>query len=246
MSGNQNPISPPDPAASQPAPAATPPDPAVGQPAAAVPRAPPAPEATVNPLEARVTELEGQIADLTDRLLRAHAEMDNVRKRMEREKLDIAKYAISKFANDVVGTTDNFQRAIQAVPPGAAEQDPALKSLIEGVSMTERAFLQVLERHGVERIEPKGEIFNPERHQAVMEQHNADVAAGTVLNVLQAGFVIEDRVLRPAMVVVARGGFKPVKASEQATKTSDGPSPANDDVPPASDAAGPGSTSRSS
>ena len=162
-------------------------------------------------LEARVKELEGQQADLTDRLLRAHAEMDNLRKRTERERADTARYAISKFAGDIVGVSDNFQRAVAAVPVGAAEQDPALKSLVDGVLMSERAFLQVLEANGVRRIDPKGEVFDPNRHQAVMEEQNAEVAAGTVLKVFQAGYMIEDRVLRPAMVVVARGGFKPVK-----------------------------------
>ena len=158
--------------------------------------------------EARVQELEGQVADLTDRLLRAHAEMDNVRKRGEREKVDTAKYAISKFAGDVVTVGDNFVRAASAVPPGAADKDPALKALLEGVTMMEREFLNVLERHGVKRIDPTGEPFNPHFHQAVMEQQNADVPSGTVVQVFQAGYTIEDRVLRPAMVVVAKGGPK--------------------------------------
>jgi molecular chaperone GrpE len=195
--------------------------------------APPLEDARPVDLEARVAELEGQVADLTDRLLRAHAEMENVRKRTEREKAETAKYAISRFANDMATVFDNFQRAVAAVPAGAAEEDPALKSLIEGVTMTERAALQVLEAHGVKRIDPNGEIFNPHLHQAVMEQEMSDVPAGTVLQVLQAGYVIEDRVLRPAMVVTAKGGPKPAKASD-ATGAA-----ANDDGPPgnAADAA---------
>ncbi len=160
-------------------------------------------------LEARVKELESQQADLTDRLLRAHAEMDNLRKRTEREKSDSAKYAITKFAHDIVGISDNFQRAVAAVPNGAREQEGTLKSLIEGVEMTERAFLQVLERHGVKPVNPIGETFDPNRHQAVMEQETTEVPAGTVIRVFQSGYIIEDRVLRPAMVVVARGGAKP-------------------------------------
>ena len=170
-----------------------------------------APADPVAVLEARVKELESQQADLTDRLLRAHAEMDNVRKRTEREKADTARYAISKFAGDIVGVSDNFQRAVAAVPVGAADQDPAIKSLVDGLLMSERAFLQVLEGNGVRRVDPKGEPFDPNRHQAVMEEQNPEVAAGTVLKVFQPGYMIEDRVLRPAMVVVARGGFKPVK-----------------------------------
>jgi molecular chaperone GrpE len=177
-------------------------------------------------LEMRVKELEAQQNDLTDRLLRAHAEMENIRKRTEREKAETAKYAISKFANDIVGVSDNFQRAMAAVPPGAAEADGTLKSLLEGVQMTEREFLHVLERHGVKRIEAEGVQFNPNVHQAVMEQDRPDVAAGTVVQVFQAGYMIDDRVLRPAMVVVARGGEKAAReASPPDAK------PANDDTP---------------
>ncbi len=173
-------------------------------------------------LVARVKELEGQQGDLTDRLLRAHAEMDNLRKRVEREKVDDRKYAITKFAVDIVGIADNFQRAVAAVPPGASDHEGPLKSMVEGVVMTERAFLQVLERHGVRRIDPMGEPFNPNMHQAVMEQENPEVPAGTVMQVFQPGYMIEDRVLRPAMVVVAKGGVKPAKTTE------------NDNAPPAS------------
>ncbi len=165
-------------------------------------------------LAARNEELEGQIADLTDRLLRAHAEMDNFRKRSEREKSDSAKYAISKFALDIVGISDNFQRAVAAIPPGSAEQDDTLKSVIDGVMMTERAFLQVLERHGVRRVDPMGEPFNPNIHQAVMEQENPSLPAGSVMQVFQPGFMIDERVLRPAMVVVARGGAKVPKPAD--------------------------------
>ncbi len=166
-------------------------------------------------LAAEVDILQGQIADLTDRLLRAHAEMDNIRKRGEREREDTAKYAISKFARDVVAVADNFERAVQAVPAGAAEEDSALKALVEGVNMTERELLNVFERHGVRRINPRGEAFNPHQHQAMMEMENAEVAPGTVLEVYQPGYVIEDRVLRPAMVVVSKGGPKPARPAAE-------------------------------
>ncbi len=158
--------------------------------------------------EARIAELEGQIADLTGRLLRAHADMDNLRKRTEREKEETAKYAISRFARDLVGVGDNFQRAAGAVPAGATEQNPALKSLLDGVEMTEREFLKVLEANGVKRIDAQGQPFNPHQHQAVMERADPSVATGTVLQVFQAGYMIEDRCLRPAMVVVSTGGPK--------------------------------------
>jgi molecular chaperone GrpE len=169
-----------------------------------------------------VAALEGQIAELTDRLLRAHAEMDNLRKRTERDKEDMAKYAITKFARDVLSVGDNLQRAIAAVPAGAAEEDPALKALIDGVAMTEREFLNALERHGVKRLYPAGEPFNPHLHQAMTEVEDREVAPGTVVQVYQPGYILEDRVLRPAMVIVAKGGAKPEKEARASAETSAG------------------------
>lgn len=210
-----------------------------GPEAAGAPQAAPDPAQEAARLAAEVDTLQGQIADLTDRLLRAHAEMDNIRKRAEREREETAKYAISKFAREVVAVADNFERAIQAVPAGAAEQDAVLKSLVEGVSMTEREFLNVLERNGVRRINPKGEAFNPHQHQAMMEMQNAEVVPGTILEVFQCGYLIEDRVLRPAMVVVAKGGAKPNQAAGpetaggetgEAPETTATPPPGNDDT----------------
>lgn len=182
-------------------------------------------------LSAEVDTLQGQIADLTDRLLRAHAEMDNIRKRAERDREDTAKYAISKFARDVVGVADNFERAVQAIPDSAPDRDPAFKVLVEGVSMTERELLNVFERHGVRRITPKGEAFNPHLHQAMMEMENPQVAPGTVLEVYQSGYVIEDRVLRPAMVVVAKGGPKPGRPAAEAVPTADAGANAEGNAP---------------
>jgi molecular chaperone GrpE len=140
--------------------------------------------------------------------------MDNLRKRTERDKEDTAKYAISKFAREVLSIGDNLQRAMAAVPPGAADADPALKALIDGVSMTDREFLNILERNGVKRLVPEGQPFNPHQHQAMTEIENRDVAPGTVVQVYQPGYVLEDRVLRPAMVVVAKGGTKPASGGE--------------------------------
>jgi len=181
--------------------------------------------------DARVAELEAQVADLTDRLLRAHAEMDNIRKRAEREKADLAKYAITKFAGEVAVLSDNFQRALSAVPAHAAEQDATLKALVEGVTMMEREFLNVLERHGVKRIDPVGQPFNPHFHDAVMEQQNPEVPNGTVVQVFQPGYMIEDRVIRPAMVVVAKGGPKAQPADQPPREQAEAPA----DEAPASD-----------
>ena len=177
----------------------------------------PASEAAAEPAP-DVGTLEGRIAELTDRLLRAHADMDNLRKRTERDKEETAKYAITKFARDVLNIGDNLQRAIAAVPVGAADADPALKALIEGVSLTDREFLNILERNGVKRVVPEGEPFNPHQHQAMIEVENRDVAPGTVVQVYQPGYVLEDRVLRPAMVVVAKGGAKPGAAGDDAAR----------------------------
>lgn len=167
-------------------------------------------------------ELAASNADLKDRLVRTLAEMDNLRKRTEREKADVRKYAISDFARDVLGIGDNIQRAINHVPKEDAEKDPALQSFLEGVQLLERELLSILERHGVSRIIPDNEPFNPHLHQAVMEEENAALPAGTVMQVFQAGFMIADRCLRPAVVSISRGGPKGAK-----------PEAANDVAPPA-------------
>jgi molecular chaperone GrpE len=181
-------------------------------------------------LAQEVATLKGQIADLTDRMLRAHAEMDNLRKRAAKDKEETAKYAIQKFATDVCNVADNFDRAISSVPAGAAAEDTAFKSLLDGVSITEREFLNVLERHGVKRVSPQGAMFNPHQHQAVMEAQDASVPAGTIVQVFQQGYMIEERVLRPAMVVVAKGGAKTPKAKD--TEAAAQPAPAAEPPPP--------------
>ena len=169
-----------------------------------------------------IAALRVEAADFKDRLLRAHAEVENIRKRSEREKEETAKYAVTRLARDIVGVGDNFQRAIDAVPPDAVERDPALKSFLEGVTLTERELLNVLERYGIRKITPHNEPFNPHMHQAVMEMQRTDVPAGTVVQVFQAGFVIEDRVLRPAMVAVAKGGPKPAPTTDAPQQPSNG------------------------
>lgn len=157
---------------------------------------------------------EAQLEAANDKVLRGFADIENMRKRVEREKEETAKYAITKLARDIVLVADNFERAIASVPSEARVDNPALVNLIEGVALTEREFLKTLERHGVRRVSPQGEAFNPHVHQAVMEQPNPDVPSGTVLQVFQVGYMIEDRVLRPAMVVVATGGPKVAKPAD--------------------------------
>ncbi len=151
-----------------------------------------------------------------DQALRARAELENFRRRTEREKADTAKFAITKFAADIVGVADNFERAIKSVPEGATADNPTLKALLEGVVMTEREFLVALERHGVKRVTPFEEPFNPHLHQAVMEVEHPTVPAGTCVQVFQHGYTIEERILRPAMVAVSRGGPKAPKPADVA------------------------------
>jgi molecular chaperone GrpE len=180
-------------------------------------------------VESQFEELQAENAELKDKLLRTMADMENLLRRTEREKSDTAKYAISGFARDVLSIGDNLHRAIDAVPKDAIADDPALKSLMDGVEVTERELLNMLERHGIKQIVPKGERFDPNFHQAMLEIENPNMDAGTVAEVVQPGYVIEDRVLRPAMVAVSKGGPKRPKPEEPAEM----PQAANDDKPPA-------------
>jgi molecular chaperone GrpE len=164
----------------------------------------PAPEApTPDPVEALRTEN----ADLRDRLLRLAAEMENLRKRMDRELADTRAYAITKFARDMLTATDSLSRALLMLPPEARETaDATMKSLIDGIELTEREMQRLLAVHGVKPIEAEGQKFDPHRHQAMFEVPDPTRPEGTVVQVVQTGYAIGDRVLRPAMVGVAKGG----------------------------------------
>ncbi len=153
-----------------------------------------------------VEQLKAENSELRDRVLRLMAEMENLRRRTEREKADIASYAISNFARDVLAIGDNLERALTAVPDEALQKDPTLKALHDGVGVTQRELHNVLERHHVRPIEAEGQRFDPNLHQAMFEIDNPDVPAGTVLQVVQPGYMIGERVLRPAMVGVSKGG----------------------------------------
>lgn len=161
-----------------------------------------------------VAILEAEKAELKDKLLRTLADVENMRRRSEREAADARVYAVTNFARDMLNTADNIRRAIEAVPAGASATDPSLKAFVEGVELTERDFLKSLERHGVRRLDPKGSKFDPNMHQAMFEIPNPDVPTGTVVEVVQTGYAIGERVLRPAMVGVARGGPKASAANE--------------------------------
>ncbi len=177
------------------------------------------PEQELDPMQVLMDE----IADLKDQRLRMAAEMENLRRRTAREIKDAKSYAISGFARDMLQVSDNLQRALSSVPEqpeGAA--DTGLRTLYEGVELTERAMLSTLERHGVRKLEPMGQKFDPNFHQAMYEVPNPEVPNNTVVDVVQPGYVIGDRMLRPAMVGVAKGGPKEVAQPE-----SDGPDPAS-------------------
>jgi len=172
-------------------------------------------ERQVDPVEA----LKAENADLRDRFLRLAAEMDNLRRRTDREVKDAKSYAVTGFARDMLSVSDNLRRAIETLPDEArASADATMTALIEGVEMTERGMLTTLERHGVRKIEAEGQKFDPNFHQAMFEVPNPNVANNTVVQVVQAGYAIGDRVLRPAMVGVAKGGPKTDAASEDAAK----------------------------
>jgi molecular chaperone GrpE len=147
---------------------------------------------------------EDEIAALRDRLLRALAENENLIRRARREREDTARYAAANFARDVLKVSDNLRRAMAAVPRELREGDEATRAFIEGVELTERELLSTLERHGITRISPLGEKFNHDRHEALFEVPTDEVEPGTVVQVMEDGYIIHDRLLRAARVGVAR------------------------------------------
>jgi molecular chaperone GrpE len=157
-----------------------------------------------------VQALIAENASLKDKVLRTLAEMENLRRRTDKEVADAKTYGVTSFARDMLTFADNLSRALHNVPAGALEgADPALKSFVEGIELTERDFLSRLARHGVRKLEPQGQKFDPNFHEALFELHDESVAPGTVAQVVENGFAIGDRVLRPAKVGVAKGGAKP-------------------------------------
>ncbi|MEX0582304.1 MAG: nucleotide exchange factor GrpE [Sneathiella sp.] len=154
---------------------------------------------------------EAEIAELKDKLLRALADVENMRRRAEREKQDAHSYAVTKFARDILGVADNMRRAIESIPD-ASRENQDVKNILPGIEMTESELLNTLEKHQIRKIDPKGEKFDPNLHQAMFEIEDPSVEPGTILQVTQAGYVIADRLLRPAMVGVAKGGQKRTEA----------------------------------
>ena len=160
-----------------------------------------------NPHAAEFAVLEAlrmENESLKDQRLRALAEAENIRRRAEKEKADASQYAVTKFARDMVGIADNFARALAAVPAAIREAaDPQLKAVLDGVEATDRQLMQTLERYGVKAVDVSGK-FDPNLHQAIAEVPGGGKAAGSIVDVVQSGFMIGDRLLRPAMVTVAK------------------------------------------
>ncbi|MGH6991492.1 MAG: nucleotide exchange factor GrpE [Stellaceae bacterium] len=168
----------------------------------------PAPEPAAAGLEERLAETEAALAETKDRLLRALAESENIRRRAQREREEAGRYAATSFAKDLLNVADNLRRALAAVPEDSMA-DPVARNLLAGVAATERELLAAFERHGIRRIDPDGERFDHNFHQAIYEVEESGQPAGTIVSVLQPGYLLHDRLLRPAMVAVAKGESRP-------------------------------------
>jgi len=162
------------------------------------------------------TALAKEAADYKDRMLRTLAEMENLRRRTEREVADTRQYAVANFARDLLAVADNMQRALATLSADFRDQaDPVVKSHIEGVELTERELMKVMDKHGIRRFDPQGQKFDPNLHQAMMQVPDPSVPDGTVVQVMQPGYMIADRVLRPALVGVSKGGPKGAPAANE-------------------------------
>lgn len=154
--------------------------------------------------DARIAQLEEEVSKLRDQFVRAVAETDNVRKRAQRDLEENNKYAITSFAKDMVSVLENLKRASESFSPEAVAENPLLKTIAEGVELTLQELLNIFQRHGIVRVDPLGQKFDHNLHQAVAQVEQNGTESGTVIQVVQAGYVIADRLLRPAMVVVSK------------------------------------------
>ena len=178
-----------------------------------------APEAAAEPAEEesdaeRAARLEGEVAELHDQLLRTLAEAENQRRRGQREREEAVRYAAAPMLRDLLAVADNLQRALESVPGEVAGEDGALKVLLEGVQMTERELQSVFERHGIVKLEPMGERLDPHRHEAMFEVPEPNQPSGTIVQILEPGYLLHDRLLRAARVGVAKGGPAAKPAAE--------------------------------
>ena len=157
-------------------------------------------------LEGKLTAAEAKLDEQKDSVLRAKAEGENARRRAEQEVDKARKFALEKFAGDLLPVVDNLERATQA----ADADNEALRPLLEGIELTQKSFLATFEKFGLEVLNPQGEMFNPEKHQAMSMQENEELPPNTVIAVMQKGYALNGRLLRPAMVMVSRGGTNSV------------------------------------
>ena len=158
----------------------------------------------VTEMEARLAEAEAEQVKLRDQALRALAEAENTRRRAQREIEERERFALSSFARELVSVVDNLRRAVETLAPDARATDAKLNQFAEGVELTEREFMAILERNGIKRVAPNGQPFDHNLHQAIAQTESADTAPGTVIQVVQAGYTLHGRILRPALVVVAK------------------------------------------
>lgn len=187
------------------------------------------PETATAPLSAEeakiaalVEALSKEVAELKDKHLRTLAEMENLRRRTEREVADSRVYGITNFARDVLGVADSMARGVSALNAELREKaDGGLKALLDGVELTERELLKALEKHGVRKFDPLGAKFDPNLHQAMFEMPDPSRPTGTIAQVIQPGYMIGERVLRPALVAVAKGGPKAAPAEPPANDNTD-------------------------
>ena len=173
--------------------------------------------------ETAMAQLAKDAAELKDRLLRTLAEMENLRRRTEREVADARAYGVTSFARDILAVADNMERALKALDDELRDKAEAgVKALLDGVELTERELIKVMEKHGVRKIEPQGQKFDPNLHQAMLEIPDPSVPAGTVVQIMQPGYTIGERVLRPALVGVSKGGPKASAAEAPANDNTSG------------------------
>ncbi len=162
---------------------------------------------------------EEEVAELKDKLLRTLADMENLRRRSQKDREDALKYSSANFARDMLSVADNLRRAIDSIPEDGDPDGAALVGFIEGISLTEKELLSTLERHGIRKIDPMGEKFDPQFHEAMFEIPSAEAENGTVLQVVEVGYVIHDRLLRPAKVGIAKAGPAPSGPGDQVDTT---------------------------
>lgn len=156
-------------------------------------------------LAQRVKELEEEVASMKDKALRALAEAENTRRRAEKSQTDTAKFAISKFAKDLLEVSDNMRRAVEAIPKDQAEENDLIKNIIVGIEATEKSLIATFERNGIKKIEPTEGKFDPNLHEAMFETEDPSKKPGEIVQLIEPGFILNDRLLRPARVGVAKG-----------------------------------------